>query len=396
MTEPLASAAPGYDPAAVGLPWWRRSLAQGAGYMLPSTAFLIIPIVFTATGEPARLPCVIVGSLLVLVLFLGSSLVMHWRAAARWGWLAGLIAAIGLLAVAADTPALVAYFAPYMTMVATVMLPWREARPAIIVVSLAAIGIAIAQADTFAIIMAVMAFALAWAVGIAMEQASMRERLRRAEERTAVLAVAAERERIGRDLHDILGHSLTTIAIKADLVERLIGRNDEAARDEVGTLGEVARQALADVRATASGMREVRLAAEVASARSVLQAAGVECRTPSALPVLDDARAELFGYVVREAVTNVVRHAGAATCTITADETLVTIADDGRGIPADARRTGLRGLVERVEAAGGALTVESSPAGTTVRATMPAPTAGHERSRHGAPGRHAPAAPGHA
>ena len=375
MTQPLASTAPGYDPAAVDLPWWRRSLAQGAGYMLPSTAFLAIPIVFTATGAPGRLPFVIAGALAVPVLFLGSSLVMHWRPAGRWVWLAGLIASIGLLAAFADTPTLVSYFAPYMTMVATVLLPWREARPAIIVVSLAAMGIALAKADTFAIIMAVMAFALAWSVGIAMEQAGMRERLRRAEERTAVLAVAAERERIGRDLHDILGHSLTTIAIKADLVERLIGRDETAARAEVGALGEVARQALADVRATASGMREVRLAAEVASARSVLQAAGVECRTPSALPVLDAARSELFGYVVREAVTNVVRHAGSTTCTITADEASVTITDDGRGIPADTRRTGLRGLAERVEAAGGALTVASSPTGTTVAATMPTPAA---------------------
>ncbi|QIK72399.1 sensor histidine kinase [Propioniciclava coleopterorum] len=375
MTEPLASTAPGYDPAATDLHWWRRSLAQGAGYMLPSTAFLAIPIVLTATGAPARLPSVIAGSLAVLVLFLGSSLVMHWRPGARWTWLAGLIAAIGALAVAADTPTLVSYFAPYMTMVATMLLPWREARPMVIVVALAAVGVALTQADTFAIIMSVMAFALAWSIGIAMEQAGMRERLLRAEQRTAVLAVAAERERIGRDLHDILGHSLTTIAIKADLIERLIGRDDGAARAEVGTLGEVARQALADVRATASGMREVRLAAEVASARSVLQAAGVECRTPSALPVLDDARAELFGYVVREAVTNVVRHAGATTCTITADEASVTITDDGRGIPADTRHTGLRGLAERVEAAGGALTLESSPAGTTVRATVLTPTA---------------------
>lgn len=119
----------------------------------------------------------------------------------------------------------------------------------------------------------------------------------------------------------------------------------------------------------------MRLAAEVASARSVLQAAGVECRTPSALPVLDDARAELFGYGGAEAVTNVVRHAGATTCTITADEASVTITDDGPGIPADTRRTGLRGLAERVEAAGGALTLESSPAGTTVRATVLTPTA---------------------
>ena len=68
MTQPLASTAPGYDPAAVDLPWWRRSLAQGAGYMLPSTAFLAIPIVFTATGAPGRLPFVIAGALAVTTL----------------------------------------------------------------------------------------------------------------------------------------------------------------------------------------------------------------------------------------------------------------------------------------------------------------------------------------
>lgn len=122
--------------------------------MLPSTAFLAIPIVLTATGAPARLPSVIAGSLAVLVLFLGSSLVMHWRPGARWTWLAGLIAAIGAPAVAADTPTLVSYFAPYMTMVATMLLPWREARPMVIVVALAAVGVALTQADTFATTMA--------------------------------------------------------------------------------------------------------------------------------------------------------------------------------------------------------------------------------------------------
>lgn len=120
-------------------------------------------------------------------------------------------------------------------------------------------------------------------------------------------------------------------------------------------------------------MREVRLATEVASARSVLEAAGVECRTPSAQPVLDDARSELFGYVVREAVTNVVRHAGASVCTITADEASVTVTDDGVGMRPDAVRTGLRGLAERVDAAGGSLSV-TADGGTTVRVEMDKPT----------------------
>ena len=102
----------------------------------------------------------------------------------------------------------------------------------------------------------------------------------------------------------------------------------------------------------------------------VLDAAGIECRTPSALPVLDDARSELFGYVVREAVTNVVRHAGASVCRITVDDAAITITDDGRGFDTRSGRTGLRGLAERLDAAGGRLDVTSSDAGTTVHAAL--------------------------
>lgn len=384
--DTIDTTAPAYDPAAAELPWWRRAFAQGAGYMLPSVAFLAIPVFFAVPGGPALVAVTVACTVIIAVFYLGSSLVMHWPEWARWLWLIGLIASISLLAAVSDRPSLVAYFSPFITMVAAVLLPWRMSRAVIIVASLGALGLALLDGDTFAVVIAVMAFALAFSVGTGIEQGRMREALNRAEERTAVLAVAAERERIGRDLHDILGHSLTAIAIKADLVGRLIGRDDEAARAEVGTLGDVARQALADVRATASGMREVRLAAEIAAARSVLEASGVECRTPSALPVLDDAHSELFGYVVREAVTNVVRHAGASVCTIAADEGWVSVTDDGGGIPAGARRTGLHGLAERVEACGGTLEVETSASGTTVRAVLPpAPAPGRAGERAGEP-----------
>ena len=186
------------------------------------------------------------------------------------------------------------------------------------------------------------------------------------------LAATAERERIGRDLHDILGHSLTTIAVKADLAQRLVSRDPAAAEAEIGDLARVTRQALADVRATASGMREVRLATEIASARSVLSAAGLACEAPTALPPLDDAASELFGYVVREAVTNVVRHAGATTCRIDTGERTVSVADDGRGLGLRERSgSGLAGLRARLSDAGGVLEVESGPGGTTVRASLP-------------------------
>lgn len=370
MTSQPDLSAPAHQAGADGLPWHRRALAQGAGYFLPSVLFVFVPLFFAEGWTPWVWVGAVACLLAITVLFLGSTLVAHWPETWRWLWLLGLMVAVAALGIITDGDARPWYFAAFITSVTAVLIAWRHARVVITLVALASLAVSLTQGDMFGTIMAIMSFALGWGIGAGIESERTKEKLRRAEERTAVLAVAAERERIGRDLHDILGHFLTTIAVKADLAQRLVGRSDDAARAEIGALADIARQALADVRATASGMREVRLASEVAAARSVLDAAGVECRTPSALPALPDARAELFGYVVREAVTNVVRHAGAVTCTITADETSVSVTDDGRGIPTDAPGSGLRGLAERVEASGGRLTVTSSTAGTTVRATL--------------------------
>lgn len=182
--------------------------------------------------------------------------------------------------------------------------------------------------------------------------------------------MAAERERIGRDLHDILGHSLTSATVSAQLAQRLLDADPAAAREQLAHIESTLRQSLADVRATASGMQTVRAATEIASARSVLAAVGVDATVPTALPALDDARAELFGYVIREAVTNIVRHAAAENVRITVTEDTVSIADNGVGIPPGTARTGLRGLEQRVAEAGGALTVDSSEAGTTLTARI--------------------------
>ena len=201
--------------------------------------------------------------------------------------------------------------------------------------------------------------------------------LQQTREALAVAAVAAERERIGRDLHDFLGHSLTAIAVKAGLARRLIGRDDAAATAEIGEVERLAREALADVRATASGFREVSLATELAVAGSVLRAAGVTARLPAdvdrAVHEIDPSMRVLFGYVVREAVTNVVRHANARTCTITVGAGAVEIVDDGSGDPAPPGN-GLSGLAERVRAAGGTLAAGPRPGGGfAVRAMIPMP-----------------------
>ncbi|WP_432559697.1 sensor histidine kinase [Granulicoccus sp. GXG6511] len=364
--------APGFDPDAQELPWWRRMIAQGVGYFAPSTVFVAIPVVFSIGQPLPRVVAVSLASLVIGALFIGATLIMHWSERGRWGWLGAMVVAIAALGVSSTGDARPTYFATYVSAAGAVLIPWRRARILIMAVTLVVLITALVQRDLFGVVMAAMALAIGLSVGLGLETERTRRALRVAEERTAVLAVTAERERIGRDLHDILGHSLTTIAVKADLAGRLVGRDDEAARAEVDSLATIARQALGDVRATASGMREVRLATEIASARSVLAAAGVEAITPSAMPLLEDGRSELFGYVLREAVTNVVRHAEATTCTITCDSEQVTITDDGRGLTGrvPGSGSGLAGLRARIEEAGGSLLVESGGRGTTVTARL--------------------------
>ena len=199
--------------------------------------------------------------------------------------------------------------------------------------------------------------------------------LRRTREQLAVAAVAAERERIGRDLHDILGHSLTAIAVKAGLARRLLDRDPVAAAAEIGDVEQLAREALKDVRATASGYREVSLAGELSVAASVLRAAGIRAELPSAVDGVDPADREIFGYVVREAVTNVVRHSGARTCRISLGERSIEIRDDGPDVAPTVgsdQGSGLRGLARRVAARGGTLTAGPQPgAGFLLSVTLP-------------------------
>lgn len=196
------------------------------------------------------------------------------------------------------------------------------------------------------------------------------------------LALTDERNRFARDLHDILGHSLTVVAVKAELAGRLASLDPARAEAEIGDVERIARQALADVRSAAAGYREVTLDGELASARTALAAAGIEADLPdhdiSGIPRL---RQELFGWAVREGVTNVIRHSGASRCVIRVSLDEVEISDDGAGpgrCPrAEAAHTadpdagpgtlpsghGLSGLRERAAAAGATIGVARSALG---------------------------------
>ena len=183
--------------------------------------------------------------------------------------------------------------------------------------------------------------------------------LLRAREENARLAVAEERSRLARDLHDILGHSLTVITVKAELAGRLLDVDPERARSELADVERLGREALADVRQAVEGYREVTLPGELARARAALAAADIAADLPGSADEPRGELRELFAWAVREGVTNVVRHSRARTCRIVLDATSVSVLDDGVGPPAasgagpdgyEAAGHGLRGLRERAAA----------------------------------------------
>lgn len=171
----------------------------------------------------------------------------------------------------------------------------------------------------------------------------------------ARLAAENERFRIARDLHDLLGHSLTTITVKAGLARQLGDADPARSRQEIAEVEDLARRSLADVRAAVANYRDVTLAGELATGRELLRAAGINADLPRAVDAVDPSNQELFGWVVREGLTNVVRHAHASACSVRLSPFSVEIVDDGVGSGNGAPGSGLAGLRERVVAAGGAV-----------------------------------------
>jgi two-component system sensor histidine kinase DesK len=197
--------------------------------------------------------------------------------------------------------------------------------------------------------------AATWGLRLAGER---QNRLQAAQQEIATLAVQNERARIAADLHDILGHSLTVVTVKAELAQRLLDIDLERARTELRDLESLARDALSDVRATALGVRGISLPGEIAAAREALAAANVEAELPGAADEVPTAHRELFAWTIREAVTNIVRHSKASHAEVRLAPASVEILDDGVGGPVPAGGgQGLRGLRRRAEELGARLTV---------------------------------------
>jgi two-component system sensor histidine kinase DesK len=207
-------------------------------------------------------------------------------------------------------------------------------------------------------------------------------RLRQAHEENQRLAISEERNRFARDLHDILGHSLTVITVKAELAGRLLDVDPARARAELADLERLSRDALSDVRRAVDGYRELTLPGEIARARTALEAAEVTADLPNSTDGVPGDLRELFAWTIREGVTNVIRHAGATRCEVRIGPTSAEVVDDGRGAPvAPTGGHGLVGLRERAARLGATVVTEQiEPRGFALRVL--APTAPAEAGPH--------------
>jgi len=293
-----------------------------------------------------------------------------------WAWYALLVA----LTVAEIPFARAAGFVlcVFLTLLAVARLGARSA-PLVAVTALAALLVPVAVrpwhvslaksfADVTPIAIPVVALTMAGVMVVVRANQALAET--RAE--LARLAAENERIRIARDLHDLLGHSLTTITVKAGLARKLGPHDPAGAVDQITEVEELCRRALAEVRAAVSGYREVTLSSELARGRELLRASGITAHLPTATDVVGPEHQELFGWAVREGLTNVIRHARARSCEVRVSASCVEIIDDGQGSAA-APGNGLSGLRERAGAAGGGVDAGPvQPAGWRLRVWVPA------------------------
>jgi len=206
------------------------------------------------------------------------------------------------------------------------------------------------------------------------ERNRMNRRLHKANEEIEQLAKVAERERIARDLHDVLGHTLSVITLKSELAGKLFDRDPPRAQQEIREVEEISRQALSEVRDAIRGYRAQGLMAELAQAKCTLETAGVtvqcDAATAMKLPAMQES---VLSLAVREGVTNVVRHAQAHNCRLRLEQQngscRLEIQDDGRGF-VTVEGNGLRGMRERVEMLGGTLE-RMNRSGTMLVITLP-------------------------
>jgi two-component system, NarL family, sensor histidine kinase DesK len=351
--------------------------------------FLIYPVraVLTSDPTPARVSLAVAGA----ALFAGVFLWLMWTQEPLWAAAAepsearkrrATIAFLAVLAIALNLALgsewRVLFF--HVNVAAGIMLLTRDAYVAI--VGLAATTLALGFVSGMAWLALPTAAIGLWATAFVRQVAAVAE-LRSAREELARLAVSEERLRFARDLHDLLGHSLSLITLKSELAGRLLPTAPEKAATEIHDIEGVARQALREVREAVAGYRRPTLDEELAGASEMLQAAGISCLIENQTGVLPKAVDAVLAWAVREGTTNVIRHSRAKHCRIVLarenEEISAEITDDGGGYQKESGEdsgSGLSGLAERVATFAGRVETDSLPdGGFRLRVVLPARSA---------------------
>ncbi|MYS38178.1 MULTISPECIES: sensor histidine kinase [unclassified Streptomyces] len=332
-------------------------------------AFMSAPVKDLADGN--HTPWATALGILGLLVFVGAYLVLVFRHTSKAldpfrvrASLAFLGALAVLLSLTFGTPWLVLFV--YVSVSVGATLPLRTARWLIPVTTVVLVGIGATLEDAREIITALVFPALLGGFAMTGVRQLVRTTIELREARATVAQLAAneERLRLARDLHDLLGHSLSLITLKSELAGRMLPDQPERAAAQVADIEQVSRQALVDVRSAVTGYRRPTLPGELAGARTALAAAGIAADVPADVPDgVPEKVEEVLAWGLREAVTNVVRHSGAHRCTVTLAprQTLdgrvleLTVADDGRGAAGTPPGNGLTGLTERLATVEGTL-----------------------------------------
>src|SRR5438876_10524194 len=359
----------------------QRWIKLGRLFMVAWLAFFIYPLAAFLTDRFSA-----ETRIFGLLLLLGLALIWAWfwtRIIAgpdRRYMVAAILAATLILTVfTLRTPP--QYGSPflYAVIMGGAAFPWRRGVAAVVILSVLAAVIELARGES--VTTSTGQLLNEWLVGFAAVAGRLlveaNQQLSQAREQIARLAVGEERLRFARDLHDLLGHSLSVIALKSELAGRLIKTTPGLAANEVEDIEQVARDALREVRDAVAGYRQPSLSAELAGAREALTAAGIELRAEGEHMPLPPAVEAVLAWAVREGVTNVMRHSQAKRCTVRIfkkdGSAAVEVVDDGRGGTPEPG-SGLHGLRERVLERGGTLTAEPLPhEGFRLRVTVPLP-----------------------
>ena len=356
-----------------------RTIKIGRLFMVAFLVFYVLPI-WVIVGQPF----LIKDKAVALGVLLASALVWTWFwtrvVAGPDGRFRVLAVALGTVLIGAFTlmtPPQYGTFWIYVVVMIGSAFQWRVALPLIAAASLIAAGLDLARGTSA--LTATGEFINAAIVGVAAVAGRLlieaNRQLSLAREQIARLAVGEERLRFARDLHDLLGHSLSVIALKSELAGRLVSRSPGLAEHEIHDIEKVARDALREVREAVAGYRQATIAAELAGIGEAMRAAGIDFRIDEQHDGLPPAAEAIMAWTVREGATNVLRHSGATRCSVRIvakdGQATVEVVDNGRGGVANPGN-GLKGLDERVRERGGTMSAMPLPhEGFRLRVILP-------------------------